>query len=255
MTKSVLITGAASGIGLAAAKRFHAEGWLVGLLDVDEEALRRCSEELGGAWFHAFDVRDAEEAAIAVTAFAESNQGKLDLLLNSAGVLTMGSFTDVDWAAHQRTIDINVNGVMNMCYQAFPYLKSTKAARVINMSSASAIYGIPKLASYSASKFAIRGFTEALNIEWKEYDVRVCDTMPLFVNTPMVNEQEYKTPALSRMGVNLTADDIAQNIWESANAKTLKTHYPTSNLLKVSMRFISLLPDSLARMSVKWLNH
>ena len=93
--------------------------------------------------------------------------GELNILVNNAGILYSGAFENIDIKSHQRTININVNGVINGCHAALPYLKQASFARVINLSSASAIYGQADLISYSASKFAVRGITEGLDVEWK----------------------------------------------------------------------------------------
>jgi len=172
-TKSILITGAASGIGLATARHFHQSGWRVGLLDVNEAALAGLARDLDGAWFHPLDVTDAEACARAVSAFA--GDGVLDVLFNCAGILRMGRFEAISAEQHKRIIDINVTGLVNMSLAALPALRRADAPVVINMSSASALYGVPHLASYSASKFAVRGLTEALNIEWKRLGIRVVD--------------------------------------------------------------------------------
>ncbi|WP_447503016.1 SDR family NAD(P)-dependent oxidoreductase, partial [Acinetobacter pittii] len=102
--------------------------------------------------------------------------------------------------------NINVNGVINGCHAALPYLKQASFARVINLSSASAIYGQADLISYSASKFAVRGITEGLDVEWKKYGIRVLDVMPLFVQTAMVNNMDAGT--IQNMGIDLTPNDI-----------------------------------------------
>ncbi len=100
----------------------------------------------------------------AVAAFAATAEGRLDVLFNSAGVLRMGHFEDLSAEQHRFTLDVNVAGTLQMFLAALPYLKKARRPRVINMSSASALYGVPHLASYSASKFAVRGLTEALGI-------------------------------------------------------------------------------------------
>ncbi|KAF0802406.1 short chain dehydrogenase, partial [Alcanivorax xiamenensis] len=171
--KSILITGTASGIGLATARHFHQHGWRVGLLDINETALADLARDLDGAWFHPLDVTDAEARTQAVSAF--TGAGALDALFNCAGILRMGRFEAISAEQHKRIIDINVTGLVNMSLAALPALRRADAPVVINMSSASALYGVPHLASYSASKFAVRGLTEALNIEWKRLGIRVVD--------------------------------------------------------------------------------
>ncbi|HAB08985.1 MAG TPA: short-chain dehydrogenase, partial [Alcanivorax sp.] len=199
---SILITGAASGIGLATARRFHTNGWRVGLLDVNEGALQAVHAELGErCWYRRLDVTDMGQCEAAVAAFAESAGGRLDVLFNSAGVLRMGHFEDLSAEQHRFTLDVNVAGTLQMCLAALPYLKQSRSPRVLNMSSASALYGVPHLASYSASKFAVRGLTEALDLEWRRHGIRVQDLMPPFVNTGMVNKQTFEAPVVRRMGV------------------------------------------------------
>ena len=98
-----------------------------------------------------------------------------------------------------------------------PYLKQASFARVINLSSASAIYGQADLASYATSKFAVRGLTEGLDIEWQKYGIRVFDVMPLFVSTAMVKDMQAES--IKKMGVHLKAEDVAQDIFKLAQLK------------------------------------
>lgn len=214
---NILITGAASGIGAATARLFHAKGWKVGLLDVNEEALASLAAELGNAWYARLDVTDNEEVVRLVGAFAALHGGELRLLFNCAGILRFGIFEQISQAEHAAILAINVQGLLNMTYAAYPYLKVTPGAQVINMGSASGLYGTPHMASYSASKFAVRGFTEALDLEWREQGIRVGDLMPPFVRTPMVTSQRFEPPALRRLGVNLQAEDVAQACWQQAH--------------------------------------
>lgn len=241
-----MITGAAAGIGRATADVFIKAGWFVGAYDIDEksaaawvenqEARRACS---GG-----LDVVNAEQWQAAVANF-EHKAGGLDVLVNNAGVLVDGPFANLDIAAQKRVIDINVTGVMNGCYTAKAALTANNG-RVINMSSASAFFGQPNLAAYSASKFAVRGLTEALSVEWAESGVTICDIMPLFVNTSMIRNMT-DVPATRRLGVRLTPEDVAAVILKAARARRPKLHYCVglqSHSLKQLLRFS---PDWLAR--------
>ena len=207
---NILISGAASGIGAATARLFHARGWRVGLLDVDEKALAALAAELGGAWHAPLDVVDAAAVKAALADFCAQGGGQLRLLFNGAGILRTGAFADIELEQHTRLVQINVLGVLNLCHAAYPYLKVTPEGQVINMGSASALYGVPQLASYSASKFAVRGLTEALELEWREHGIRVGDLMPPFVNTPMVRSQTQRPPVMRRLGVRLEAEQIAR---------------------------------------------
>ena len=215
---SILISGAASGIGAATARLFHTRGWRVGLLDVDEKAL---VAELGGAWHAPLDVVEAAAVKAALGDFCALSGGQLRLLFNGAGILRTGAFADIELEQHTRQVLINVLGVLNLCHAAYPYLKVTSAAQVINMGSASALYGVPQLASYSASKFVVRGLTEALELEWREYGIRVGDLMPPFVDTPMVRSQAKRPPVMRRLGVRLEAEQIAEAAWKQAHGSTV----------------------------------
>ncbi|WP_137823370.1 SDR family oxidoreductase [Pseudomonas sp. D(2018)] len=228
---NILITGAASGIGAATARLFHERGWQVGLIDRDAAALATQAAALGGAWHQALDVTDLAAVEAALADFCGCHAGQLRLLFNCAGVLRFGHFEEIDMAEHARILTINVLGLVQVTHAAFPYLKATRGAQVINMGSASGVYGTPHMASYSASKFAVRGFTEALELEWRRHGIRVGDLMPPFVRTPMVSSQGFEPPVLRRLGVNLDAEDIAQAAWQQAQGAAV--HRPVSWLFRL----------------------
>lgn len=228
---NILITGAASGIGAATARLFHSRGWKVGLLDINHNALAELAAELGGVWHAEMDVGDPGAVRVALAEFAAQHGGQLRLLFNCAGVLRFGHFETISLEEHVRILRINVLGLLQMTHAAFPYLKATPDAQVINMGSASGLYGTPDMASYSASKFAVRGLTEALELEWRRHDIRVGDLMPPFVRTPMVDSQSFQPAALRRLGVRLQAEDIAAAVWRQA--EQAQVHRPIHWLFKL----------------------
>ncbi|MCA1984551.1 SDR family oxidoreductase [Nocardioides nematodiphilus] len=213
---SVLISGAAGGIGRATAARFAREGWLVGVYDLDAAGAERTAAELGegDAIGGSLDVTRPDDWARVLAEFTRASGGRLDLLINNAGILRSGRLADVPIAAHHLTIDVNVKGVINGCHAAYPYLKATAGSGVINLCSASAIYGQAEIASYSASKFAVRGLTEALELEWRKEGIRVQAVWPLWVNTGLLDGAEASS--LDTLGVNLTVDDVAEAIYAAA---------------------------------------
>lgn len=249
---NMLISGAASGIGAATARLFHARGWRVGLLDVDEGALAALAAELGGAWHAPLDVVDAAAVQAAVAEFCAQGGGQLRLLFNAAGILRTGAFVDIELEQHTRLVQINVLGVLNLCHAAFAYLKATPGAQVINMGSASALYGVPQLASYSASKFAVRGLTEALELEWREYGIRVGDLMPPFVDTPMVRSQAQRPAVMQRLGVRLEAEQIAEAAWKQAHASAV--HRPVGLQFGVLFNLGQITPGWINRLLMAWLS-
>lgn len=209
---AVLISGSAAGIGKATAERFAAEGWFVGVYDIDVEGATSLVAALGQdrAAGGRLDVTDPEQWDKALADFTAASGGRLDLLINNAGILRAGRLVEVPLEQHHLTIDINVKGVINGCAAAYPYLKATPGSGVINVCSASAIYGQPEIASYSASKFAVRGLTEALELEWRKEGIRVQAVWPLWVNTALLDGND--ATSTHTLGVNLTVDDVAEQI-------------------------------------------
>jgi NAD(P)-dependent dehydrogenase (short-subunit alcohol dehydrogenase family) len=127
-------------------------------------------------------------------------------------------FEEAELQRHHRLLDINLKGLVNGCHLAFPLLQRTPGSRIINMCSASALYGQPELATYSATKAAVRSLTEALDIEWQRHGIRVVDVLPLFVNTAMVSDEVSRMKTVQTLGVRLGPDDVAAAVWRLATA-------------------------------------
>jgi NAD(P)-dependent dehydrogenase (short-subunit alcohol dehydrogenase family) len=217
--RSIFITGAAAGIGRATARRFAAADWFVGLYDVNEAGVRALQQELGAdrACAGSLDVTDGAAVARALGEFFAAAGQRLDVMFNNAGIGQTGDFQTLSLEQHRRIVDVNFNGVINGSHAAFPYLKQTPGACLVSMSSASAIYGAPGLASYAATKFGVKGLSEALSIEWQQHDIAVMDLLPLFVDTDMVRKFEKELKAKDALGMHLTADDIAATVWRAVH--------------------------------------
>ena len=257
--QSIFITGAAAGIGRATAERFAKAGWFVGLYDVDEAAVQalrlqldaQLGERSGGSRCHAgrLDVSRTEDWAVQLDAFWRAAGQRLDVLFNNAGIAVTDHFEDVAIERHHRLIDINLKGVLNGCHAGLPYLRRTPGSRVVNMCSASALYGQPMLSSYSATKAAVRSLTEALDIEWQRHGIRVVDVLPLFVNTAMVSEEVSKMKTVQTLGVRLSADDIARTVWKLAQMPPQRM--PVHSAVGWQTRLFALLakhsPDAINR--------
>ena len=256
---STFVTGAARGIGLAIARRFAAAGYSVGAVDVDEvglAALRSEAAELRWqVWTAPMDVTDISAWRKALEDFTATTRGRLDILVNNAGVMATGQFTDISPERHQQIVDINVTGVMNGCHAAFEHLRGTPGARVLNMCSASAIYGQAELASYSASKFAVRGLTEALEIEWRPHGIAVMALWPLFVDTAMLDG--VKTGTTEALGVHLTPDDVAGAAWRALHRHSPlpKVHHPVGRQTSAAFYLSQVSPVWLTRLINKRMAH
>jgi NADP-dependent 3-hydroxy acid dehydrogenase YdfG/fermentation-respiration switch protein FrsA (DUF1100 family) len=234
---TVVITGAGAGIGRAAACRFAALGWTLCATDVNTSALQTLREELGDRHTYAtMNVTDKDDVGHVLADFAAKHGGSFDLLLNNAGVAFLGDFEALTLQQHELVTGVNVNGVLNCTHLAFPYLSKAHQAKVINMCSLSAEYGLPSEATYSASKFWVRGFTEAINIEWEQHGIHVCDIMPNFVATPMMDIAH--TDIVDSVGIKLTADDVADTIMKAAEDRA-RVHWIVDTTKATILRAIN----------------
>lgn len=239
MSKTLFVTGAASGIGRATSLLFGGKGWRVGCYDIDVEGARAVAEQLPSAAHGRIDVTSEESWKTAIADFAGAT-GSLDVLFNCAGILRMGRFEDVGAADCRKQLDVNVMGVILGIQTCLPLLERARGT-IVNMSSASAVYGQPELAVYSATKFAVRALTEALDIELAPKGVRIADVMPGYVDTPMVSSQTHRSRSLQKLGVKLTPEKIAEIVWEAAHGTRL--HYIPQADVQILSRLGGLLPE------------
>ncbi len=186
--KSIFVTGAASGIGRAVALDFAKKGWFVGLADVNEKGLSETTALLkpGQSSQHFLDVRSREDWERTLGDFWKI-AGRMDVLFNNAGVGRGGEISKMPLADVDLIVDVNIRGVINGAQAGFSYLQKTPGSCLINTASAAGIYGAAGMSVYCASKFAVRGFTESLDLEWAPYGVRVCSLMPAFIETPILD--------------------------------------------------------------------
>lgn len=217
--KTAFVTGAATGIGLATATKLARQGWSVGLFDVNQGGINNLLErtEFSNACGGFCDVTDRGSIEAALARFSVHTNGRLDLLVNNAGVLSGGAFELGDAQANDAMVEVNVKGLTNVALLAFPLLKKTQGAAVVNLCSTSSVHGIPLIAVYSATKFYVNGLTEALNLEWKQHDIHVTCVKPPVVQTSMgsqVPEQLTKS-----MKVSFGPEDVADAVIKAASGK------------------------------------
>jgi NADP-dependent 3-hydroxy acid dehydrogenase YdfG len=218
-TKRIFITGAGAGIGAETARLFARNGWIVGASDVNEAALGALQLELGAkrVSVHPADVRDRAPVESAVRDFTARADGRLDALFANAGVLFMGPDETITPAQKDLLVDVNVKGVIHAIDAAFPFLRQTPGAHVVAMASTSAEYGSPQHAVYSATKFFVRGLTEALNIEYREHGIQVSAIYVAYVQTGMVFDAEVKPVSIERLGVKITPQRVAATVWNAVH--------------------------------------
>lgn len=165
--KSALVTGGAMGIGFATAKRLLNEGCTVTLWDINEQALQKAQDELkqfGTVFIHVCDVTDKNRVKeLANTAYDE--MGSVDILVNNAGFVSGGYIHEGTDEAWEKTIDINLTALVHTIRAFLPKMYEHNFGYVINLSSASSTLGVPGLAVYTATKWAVWGLNESLRFE------------------------------------------------------------------------------------------
>src|SRR5215469_16590118 len=187
--KTAVVTGAAGGIGKAIARLLVRNGFRVILSDVDAGALKAVTADLnaGGAraWDKPGDLR-AKVYCEGLIAYAIETTGRLDVLVNNAGIITRGNVletTDEDWA---RTFDINVTALFYTCRAAIAHMKAHGGGSIVNVASCWGLYPGPGHAAYITSKAAVATFSRCLGRDHAADGIRVNAVCPNEVNTPML---------------------------------------------------------------------
>lgn len=164
--KTVLITGAAGAIGKGIAAEFAASGAKVFISDLDQGQVDAAAEEIGsGCRGLAANVTDEEQVKACVEAAAEAFDGKVDVLVNVAGIVAQGKVEDLTVADWDKMFAVNCKGTFLFTKYAVPFMKANKFGRIINFSSKSGKTGSALMSHYSAAKAAIMGFTQSLAYE------------------------------------------------------------------------------------------
>jgi NAD(P)-dependent dehydrogenase (short-subunit alcohol dehydrogenase family) len=238
--KSIFVTGGASGIGRATCRLFAERGWFVGAYDVDKAGLASLEEELGGenCLTRRLDVSDKAEFDRAMEEFSEATGGRLDLLFNNAGIGAGGWFEEVPYEVAMRVLEVNFVGVVNGVYAGIPLLKRTPNSLCFSTSSSAALFGMPRSGMYAATKFAVKGLTEALSVELARFGSRAADMMPALIDTPILESTlDYSggEPPGVTMKKNATPegpmrlvqpDEVAELVWEAYDSDRVHWYIP-----------------------------
>ena len=220
--KTVVITGAAGGIGAALARRFARDGARVALLDRDVEGAEALARELGDGVALALscDVTSPEDCVAAIGSVGTA-WGGVDVLVNNAGITHLGLFRDTDLEVIRRVTDVNFFGAVNCTKAALPSLLERKGQIIVT----SSVAGVAPLATrtgYSASKHALHGFFDSLRAEHRADGLRVLIVCPSFVDTAIgdhaLGVDGGSVPPESRTGVRtpVPPDDIADAVVRAA---------------------------------------
>lgn len=185
--KVALVTGGASGLGLAACRRLLEEGAQVVMADIDAQRGEALCADLDGVIFVALDV-SSEQAWIDVIDRVVTDFGRLDVLLNSAGIVELASIEDTDEALWRKINAVGTDGTFFGCKHALRVMKAAGRGSIINMCSTASIQGGARIFAYAASKSAIRGMTKSVAVLCAQhgYGVRCNSIHPGNMETPML---------------------------------------------------------------------
>lgn len=256
--KSIFITGAASGIGAETARLFSRKGWFCGLYDIDDAGLHAVASEIGADNCHVarLDVTKRDDWASAVTGFGNATEGRMNVLFNNAGIGRYGWIEDIPPEESDLVVDVNVKGVINGVYAGLPLLKQTPGSRIVNTASTAGVAASPQLAVYSATKFAVRGLTEALDVEFSELGIRVTSLMPWFIETPILDmgktegANEKMSDTLRESGMDVYPVSLAaETAWEAAHGK--EVHYMAGKRAKQARFAARFMPGRLRKQIIK----
>ena len=218
--KTVIVTGAGSGIGKSTALRLDAEGAKLLVIDINEEELNTTHSMLKNqsSTFHLLNIASLNDTEKFFKDFQETNK-QLDALINVAGILRFDNSHEVEIENWNKILEINLTGTFFMCRYALPLLLESKGA-IVNVSSSAAIGAHAWTAAYSASKGGISAFSKTLAVEYGMRGLNVNCVCPASIQTPMSTNPDMPKDIDTRLlkkimpldGVNRSPDDIASTI-------------------------------------------
>lgn len=218
MTKTTVITGAASGMGLEDSKKFLSMGWNVVMADFNEESGQVKADKLQKQYpkvkvlFQKVDVSSAESVnALAKTVF--DNFETVDNIINNAGIFAKGALHELDEATWDRVMNVDIKSVFLMTKAFVPKMIEQKSGSITNIASISGLLGDYNMAAYSATKGAIVNLTRSMALDYGKYGIRVNNIVPGPTKTPMFEKNPQATQnafnAASPLGHIVEMEDIA----------------------------------------------
>jgi uncharacterized protein len=233
-----LVTGASSGIGEATARRLAREpdARLV-LVARREDRLNALAEEVGGATVIAVDLTEPD-APSRVADAVESEHGTLDLLVNNAGAAWRGRFGEAGWENVRRHMELNFDAVARLTEALLPILRRSAPSAIVNVASTAGRVSRGNSGGYSASKFALIGWSDALHLEEQAHGVHVGLVLPGFVVTEGFPQRELTGRALTRWAVS-TPEKVADAIMDAGPGGRAERYVPRPYWLTAAARILA----------------
>jgi NAD(P)-dependent dehydrogenase (short-subunit alcohol dehydrogenase family) len=233
--KVVAITGGARGIGKTTARALVGKGCRVAIGDLDLEPAEAAATELGGGSVGlALDVSDRESFARFLDE-AERQLGPVDVVINNAGVMPVTPFVEESDASIKRQLDINLYGVIVGTQLAIERMRPRRSGHVVNIASSAGKAGVPGIATYSATKHAVVGLTEAVRAEHRDDGIEFSYVMPITVNTQLIEGLK------DQLGVKrVEPEDVADEIVDALETGKVDVYVPRQ--LRASVMMGGILP-------------
>jgi len=263
----ILITGASSGVGQSTARLLSQKGYRV----FGTTRNPASAEAIPTVEMLALDVRSDDSVAACVKAVA-NRVGRIDVLVNNAAYELAGALEEISLDEAKAQFETNFFGVVRMVKAVLPSMRQQRQGQIINVSSLSGVSSIPFMGVYSASKFALEGYTEALRLEIKPFNIHVSLTEAGFLRTPMMNKRQVAAAPLKeydpwrQRAFDAIRDHeqkapgpelVAQTVLRIIDSKAPRLHYLIGSQAKVATRLQRFLPEKAyerGKRSTFWLD-
>ncbi len=235
-----LVTGAAGGIGEDAARRLSRRGYELILVDVDRSGLERLAEDLPGTQIHEVDLSDRSQVSRLLGSIRGSF-GPIDVALINAGVITVGEVLDLDELHLDWQLEVNLRSAMQLIKACAHVMADQGSGHILATVSMGGIVALKGSASYSASKFGLRGFLTAIREELKPKGVAVSGIYPSGVDTRMLrHEAENGGSPLNFVSMPQTIESVGRAFERALDNRHLETYVPYRD--SISARLVSCFP-------------
>ena len=228
--KVVVITGASSGIGEAAAEQFAKKGANIVLVarrkDKLEEVERKLSKYSTKILVQVCDVSDKEQVKLMSEKVIETFS-KIDVLVNNAGFVIYGKVEELSIEDIESQMKTNYFGTINCTKYFLPHFLKQNSGHMVNVASVGGSFGVPGIASYCATKYAMLGFSEGLHHELHGTNVGVTVVSPIMVRTNLFDHPSFKNFTKFATGISLSADTVAKAIIKASNSSRLEIVVPS----------------------------